>query len=41
MTIDRKLLIGGAAIALAGIGGGFVLARVFDPHGAVAARAKV
>lgn len=36
MTIDRKLLIGATAIALVGIGAGFVLARSFDPHSAVA-----
>ncbi len=35
MTIDRKILIGAAAIAVLGLGGGFLLARAMDPHGSV------
>jgi len=34
MTIDRKLLIGVAAIAVLAGGGGYLIARTFDPHGA-------
>lgn len=36
MTLDKRLLIGGvAAIALLGVGAGFVAARLADPHGFV------
>lgn len=36
MTLDKRMLIGGvAAIAILGIGAGFVVARLADPHGFV------
>lgn len=36
MTLDKRMLIGGvAAIAILGIGAGFIVARLADPHGFV------